>query len=291
MSASFATAALGRSFTLDPASGELELVPAPAAASRHAALADHLRASPKLACVTAASRLELRPVPELVLTGVADFDALTGGLPRGCLTEICGPASSGRTSLLLAALSAATRRQEVCALVDAGDSLDPQGAAASGVDWNKLLWVRCASTSRRAAGKTASDPWEQRMEQVLKTTDLLLQSNGFGLIAIDLSDIPLNSARRIPLTSWFRFRRAVEHTPTVLLVVEQQPIAGSCSSLLVNLAASGKLPDLQQAPVCPSHARLLQVLHATVEVQRSRLERKPSQSTRMEFYSRPAWAG
>ncbi len=291
MSASFATAALGRSFVLDPTSGDLELVPAPAAASRHAALAEHLRASPKLACVTAASRLELRPVPELAPTGVAEFDALTGGLPRGCLTEICGPASSGRTSLLLAALSAATRRQEVCALVDAGDSLDPQGAAASGVDWNKLLWVRCASTLRSAAGKTAGDPWEQRMEQVLKTTDLLLQSNGFGLIAIDLSDIPLTSARRIPLTSWFRFRRAVEHTPTVLLVVEQQPIAGSCSSLLVNLGASGKLPDLQQAPAGPSHARLLQVLHATAEVQRSRLERKPTQSTRMEFYSRPAWAG
>jgi hypothetical protein len=52
---------------------------------------------------------------------------------------------------------------------------------------------------------------------------------------LDLADIPLLSARRIPLASWFRFRRAVEHTPTVMLVLEQQPIAGSCSSLLVKV--------------------------------------------------------
>ena len=37
-------------------------------------------------------------------SGIPELDALTGGLPRGCLTEICGPASSGRTTLLLAAL-------------------------------------------------------------------------------------------------------------------------------------------------------------------------------------------
>jgi recombination protein RecA len=73
---------------------------------------------------------------------------------------------------------------------------------------------------------------------MLKVTDLLLQSNGFGMIALDLGDVPVQSARRIPLASWFRFRRAIEHTPTALLVLEQQPIAGSCSSMLVKV--SGK---------------------------------------------------
>src|SRR5271155_4229775 len=69
-----------------------------------------LSAVPKLAGVTPASRLEVRPAPEMVSSGIREIDALTGGLPRGCLTEICGPASSGRTSVLLAALAAATQR-------------------------------------------------------------------------------------------------------------------------------------------------------------------------------------
>ena len=45
---------------------------------------------------------------------------------------------------------------------------------------------------------------------MLKVTDLLLQSNGFGMIVLDLGDIPVRSARRISLASWFRFRRAIE---------------------------------------------------------------------------------
>src|SRR5208282_6717398 len=60
----------------------------------------------KLAGVTPASRLAVHPAPEMVSTGIAAMDALTGGLPRGCLTEICGPASSGRSTLMLAALAA-----------------------------------------------------------------------------------------------------------------------------------------------------------------------------------------
>jgi len=64
---------------------------------------------------------------------------------------------------------------------------------------------------------------------------LLLESGGFGLIVLDLSDVPPQTARRVPLTTWFRFRRAVEHTPTILLAIEQQAIAGSCSSLLLQL--------------------------------------------------------
>ncbi len=93
--------------------------------------------------ITPASRLEIRPAPEMVTSGIPALDALTGGLPRGCLTEICGPASSGRTTVLLAALAAATRRGEYCAVIDASDALDPQSLAAAGVDFDHLLWVRC----------------------------------------------------------------------------------------------------------------------------------------------------
>src|SRR5271155_4677163 len=110
------TAAIGRSV--------------PVAASAWPTLVfQRLSAIPKLAGVTSASRLEVRPAPQMVSSGVREIDALTGGLPRGCLTEICGPASSGRTSLLLAALAAATQRQEACALVDVSDAFDPLSAA------------------------------------------------------------------------------------------------------------------------------------------------------------------
>src|SRR5579863_316907 len=102
-----------------------------------------LSAMPKLAGVTSASRLEARPTPQMVSSGIHEIDTLTGGLPRGCLTEICGPASSGRTSVLLAALAAATQRQEACALVDVSDAFNPHSAAAAGVNFEKMLWVRC----------------------------------------------------------------------------------------------------------------------------------------------------
>ncbi len=237
--------------------------------------------------VTPASQLEIRPAPDMVSSGAPAIDALTGGLPRGCLTEICGPASSGRTTLLLAALAAATRRGEFCAVVDASDALDPHSAAAAGVELDHLLWVRCGEDApqknsspqrhrvpeneNQKAGhpisralfarevgaasqsafnfhrsecnapgpkENASLQSEHRLEQVLRATDLLLESGGFGLIVLDLGDLPPQSARRIPLTTWFRFRRAVENKPTILLAIEQKPIAGSCSSLLLQLGAT-----------------------------------------------------
>src|SRR5208282_990130 len=137
--------------------------------------------------------------------------------------------------------------------------------------------------------------WESQLAQMLKVTDLLLQSNGFGMIALDLGDVPVQSARRIPLASWFRFRRAIEHTPTVLLVLEQQPIAGSCSSMLVKVSGarsqvSGNPPMHSELP----HSELLDQFEITAELLCSRLERKlerkPVQST-ARFKSRAAWVG
>jgi hypothetical protein len=245
----------------------------------------------RLAGVTPASRLTVRPAPEMVSSGIAAMDGLTGGLPRGCLTEICGPASSGRTTLLLAALAAATRRGEFCVLVDASDALDPQSAVAAGVELDRLLWVRCGENSTHA---------ERRLEQLLRATDLLLESGGFGLIVLDLGDLPPQAARRIPLTTWFRFRRAVEHTPTVLLAVERQSIAGSCSSLLIRLGlikpGSIKLGRVSEQPMdsqfpLPSHAQVLTELEITAELVRSRIDRKPVRSAEITFASRTAWAG
>ena len=203
----------------------------------HAVLPPALRAHVESALsehLSSTLLLREKTAPLTVSTGLATLDALTGGLPRGALSEITGPASSGRTSVMLAALAAATRREEACALVDASDNFDPASAAAAGVDLDRLLWVRCSddrSSLRKDQRRTALG----RLEQVLKVTDLLLQGGGFGMVVLDLGDIPAESARRVPLTSWFRFRRAVEPTATVLLVVEREPCAKTCASLVVRL--------------------------------------------------------
>jgi hypothetical protein len=264
-------------------------------------------AIPKLAGVTPASRLEVRPAPEMVSSGIRELDALTGGLPRGCLTEICGPASSGRTSVLVAALAAATQRQEACALVDASDAFDPGSAAAAGVDFGQLLWVRCGSRNNSpqrhpsAALRAGSDTekiknhknnhhsrMDDSLEQTLRVTDLLLQSGGFGMVAIDLGGIPFRSARRIPLTSWFRFQRAVESTPTVLFVIAEAPCAPSCAALLLKLTGCSRQPSAisRQENQLPAHAELLDQLEIEGELLRSRLERKPSRSVTAAFTTR-----
>src|SRR5262245_45082890 len=65
---------------------------------------------------------------------------LHGGLPRGHLSEVTGACSSGRMTLLLQLMAAATRRGEIVALVDTHDRLDVASAGAAGVDLDRLLW-------------------------------------------------------------------------------------------------------------------------------------------------------
>ena len=266
-----------------------------------------LSGATKLAGVTPASRLEVRAAPEMVSSGIAEIDSLTGGLPRGCLSEICGPTSSGRTSLLLAAMAAVTGRQEICALVDSSDALNPQSAAAAGINLNQLLWVRCSSADGRHGRKCRIDNFRAHdrtsyraeffaLENVLRVTDLLLQSSGFGLVAIDLGDVSYKVARRIPLTSWFRFRRAVENTSTVLLVINRESCAATCASLLLQLRGPLQASAEGQSSISsdrsgknialgttPTHAEILEGLHIKAELLRSRLERKPVRSVTATF--------
>jgi recombination protein RecA len=165
-----------------------------------------------------------RNFAEHVSTGISEIDLLAGGLPRGALTEIFGPDCSGRTSLLFSALSIRTAHLEACALIDGCDAFDPHSAEAAGVDLKQLLWVRC-----------------KNIQQTLRATDLLLQSGGFGFIALDLSDVSREVVRHVPLDAWFRFRRAVEDTQTILVVLEQESNAKTCASLVLHLeGAAGR---------------------------------------------------
>jgi hypothetical protein len=169
-------------------------------------------------------RREKQPA-EIIPTGVGEIDACLNGFPRGGITEIHGAASSGRTSLLLSALAVATRQEESCALVDTSDTFDLSSAANARVDCDRLLWVRCSGNVERA----------------FKATDLLLQSGGFGLVALNLADVPPKYTRRIITSWWFRFRRAIENTPTALVVVTSSACIRSCAALVLEVKNEGAL--------------------------------------------------
>ncbi len=217
-------------------------------------------------------------LPEMAACGIAEIDRLTGGLPRGCLTEITGAAGSGRMSFLVSLLAGLTRRGESCAVVDGRDAFDPCGAEAAGVTLGRLLLVRCSN-----------------IEQALRGADLLLHGGGFGLVALDLSDLPGTTVRRVPLNAWFRFRRMVENTATILLLLEQESCAKSCASLVLRLemeaarwnsaaaAAAAAVPARKNGGMKNPQQFLLGGLRIRAEVLRSRFE--PAESAAMNSSS------
>ncbi len=170
---------------------------------------------------------------ETVSTGVAELNEVLQGFPRGAITEIYGESSSGRTSLLLSAVAAATAQEETCAVVDCNDTFDLSSAAKAGIDFNRLLWVRCSND----------------LERSFKAVDLILHAGGFGFVALNLCDVPTKSARRIIASWWFRFRRAIENTPTALLVLTPIAAVRSCASVALELK--------QQEAVWPSTLSLM----------------------------------
>ena len=147
------------------------------------------------------------------------------------------------------------------------------------MELRKLLWVRC-----------------RNVEQTLRATDLLLQGGGFGLIAVDLTDIAPRLVRHVPLDSWFRFRRAVEDTPTILMLLEQESNAKSCASLGLRLeagaagwsrmpveGAAGRIEDYSRLP----WGWLLEGRSARGEVSRSRIQKGGAGYFRGGFAAEP----
>ena len=83
------------------------------------------------------------PPRDMAATGLDELDAaLGGGLCRGDLSELVGPRSAGRTTILCRALATAAERGEAVALIDTHDRFDPESAGAAGLDLTRLLWVR-----------------------------------------------------------------------------------------------------------------------------------------------------
>ena len=213
------------------------------------------------------------PQPVTAASGIPTLDHLVGGLPRGCLTEVFGELSSGITSLLQSALAERTANSEICALVDAQDSFDPEGAQSAGVGLQRLLWVRCRNA-----------------DQALRSVDLLLHGGGFSLVALNLSGAPVRLVRQIPLNFWFRLRRTVENTPTILLVFSRESNAKSCASLVLRMEREAVRWSLQnrQYPSRAFHtpSSLLDGWTTTAEIVRSSARRN-----NLAVINRPRTAG
>ena len=179
-------------------------------------------------------------IREVVPTGIPELDALlNGGLPVGAISELTGPASSGRTSIAMAFLAQRTMEGNLCAWIDVNDAFDPESAAANGLCLKRLLWVRCRDTKladqnenkpKLRPGK--DKPWT-RLDQAILATDLLLQAGGFAAIVLDLADISIEHARRIPLATWFRFRQAADRARCSLLVLGKAVYAQSSTAVVL----------------------------------------------------------
>lgn len=220
------------------------------AAGLDARLAD-LRRQPALTTARELLRRraeEDRPPP--LATALPELDRLLqGGLPRGRLVELVGHPSSGRLSLALALLAAATQAGEAAALVDLGDGLDPAGAAAAGVELPRLLWLR-----------------PRRLREALTGAEMLLAA-GFPLVVIDLGLPPLpRGASRGPSRDevrggslqpfWLRLARAARRHGAALLVSAPYRASGAAAAEVLAARSEvryrrGSSSGSSAAPVLP----------------------------------------
>ncbi|MEP7362035.1 MAG: DNA recombination/repair protein RecA, partial [Acidobacteriota bacterium] len=115
------------------------------------------------------SREAVMPI-EAISTGSisVDYALGIGGFPRGRISEIYGPESSGKTTVALQAVAEAQKRGGVAAFIDVEHALDPIYAAKLGVDTDNLL---------------VSQP--DYAEQALEITAALVSSNSVDIIIVD----------------------------------------------------------------------------------------------------------
>ena len=179
-------------------------------------------------------------------TGVAALDErLGGGLPRGQVSEVVGPRSSGRTSAILRMVAAATARGEIVALVDALDMFDVDSAVAAGIDLDRLLWIRGHVVANPGLCR---DMNQRAMEQAIRALTLVLQAGNMGLVVFDVAEAPADALRRLPFTTWLRLQKMVEGRQTMCVLVGDEPMARSAAGLTVTLGSEKRGARFQSGP-------------------------------------------
>ena len=209
-----------------------------------------------------------------VTTGIPDLDTrLEGGFPRGHLSEVTGPRSSGRLAILVSALAGATARGETVALVDPLDMFDPVSASAAlrpfdeaqgrGIDFERMLWVRGESTSSaRVSLSCEYGTLQKALDRAVKALNIILQAGsqteqsrrgpeagGFGLVVLDLAEVAPQAIQRLPYATWLRLHRVIEGSGTACVLMGSAPIARSSGGVSVQLSRP-KAQSLKPGALC-----------------------------------------
>src|SRR6267154_3849845 len=165
--------------------------------------------------------------PTRLFTSLSFLDEqISGGLPRGAITELISPQiSAGSASLIHALIHCAYRDNYFLALIDGRDSFDPSGVENPRLQ--HLLWVRCSKAF-----------------EVIKAADLLLRDRNFPLVIVDLVLNSPEELRKIPQPNWYRLQRLVELAPTACLVLTRYAMVASAQLKLV-LENSWNLDSLE----------------------------------------------
>lgn len=124
--------------------------------------------------------------------------------------------------------------------------------------------VAQATPTMTYAKRKAAMPWSA-LDNALRATDLLLQSGGFGLIVLDLGDVPVEQSWRIPMSTWFRYRAACERSRASLLVLTQHPCARSSAELVMRMSMGDVEAD----------GNVLSGLSFKAEIERQRFSEQP----------------
>jgi hypothetical protein len=188
--------------------------------------------------LTTALPVRMNQEPGAVMpSGVVALDtALAGGLPRGQLSVIAGPRSSGRTTLLLQVLGTTTRQGEWAALVDAFDCVDQGSLERAGIVRDRLLWIRGQAVIE--ASVVPGRGVDAAVKRALKAWHLVLQAGGFGVAVLDFADLSPAVLNRVPFTTWLRVQRVLEDSDTVGVILALKPVARSAGGLSLLLTGT-----------------------------------------------------
>jgi hypothetical protein len=187
--------------------------------------------------------------------------SLGGGIARGQISEITGLGSTGRTALVHALLAGTTSRGELAACIDPLDRFDVASAVSAGVVLERLLWVRgedVAGTqpaldpawepSRARPGQGRQTPIGRAVSRALKATALVLSAGGFGVVVLDLADVPRRVLGALPFTTWLRLQRLIASSDTACVLIADLPLARSAGGATVRLEPR----PWGQSPITPA---------------------------------------
>jgi len=157
---------------------------------------------------------------DIIPTGSLSLDIAlgTGGIPRGRITEIYGPESSGKTTICQHIVGEAQRRGGTCAFIDMEHALDPSYASRCGVNVDSLL---------------ISQP--DMGEQALEITETLVRSGAVDVVVIDsvaalvpraeiegdMGDSPMGMQARLMSQALRKLSGAIKQTNTAVIFTNQ----------------------------------------------------------------------